>query len=1087
MGDRSAQIAAGRERLNKFRKATKREGVASGDSVTSVNASTVSLNGSNGTLATPGPYANSPPRSLPQSPPLAAPRHTSPVSSVVRRASPSSLTSPPSPLPPVSTPKNSISHASLTSAANQQSFRKEEVAKLVQDRNTWLAEMEKLDSQLKQALNENTSLHNELRARGDHVRSSFEHDLSGLRDALLDRSRRVEELERSREEERARALDLERRNQNMESELAKQVRRVEELEERTRGTEVAAAAATAARAAALAARAEPPSSPNSSHHPNASTINFTATSPDLSTIAQLANLQYDLDRKTELLDSALFDVRRLTDALTDQEVLVTSLRSMLEESNAVRTTLATDVERLAAQLKDSESRLAAAQSVVSEATSRAHDLEAELAERTQRAASLETEIVRLALERDRENVERARLVDAARNGQVQALQTENLALVKGLEEARARVSEVEKESDSLRTEEERLRGKITRLEQETQAFGLMNEELTRLRDLIRGMDSSRSSLVAAVTGPGTPSVPDQPPEPWRRNSYPAISQTLAITNREPSLGSLPPQFAPSPSPPHQVSEEDSGSPSPPLVSASGIEADVAEPASLTVPPAQSSLLALPTESSPTAADNGHRLSVSITHRDLLDEIARLRDEVTMLEKEVRTVRHVKDQLQEKLVRLDREKRELEAKLEKEQHVNELLARENDNIPAYVVLYQQERRTLLSQVNRLLARIRTESGQPPPSIGSGPPASLPSSPAGVKAGGSFMGGIDVGRELHVARQQRVTHVGPCSLNAPEGKSKFEFNDRLFYWYPGHMVKSLRLMRNRLKSVDLVVEVRDARIPFSSVNPRFEFLIEPTSVERLVVYNKADLADKNSQKAVSDAFLRYRNQKVLFTSIGDKKAVRQILQRAALIAQQPQNEDKGISALIVGMPNVGKSSLINALREIGVQRGKAAKVGPEAGVTRQIQERIRIFENPPIYLVDTPGIMDPYISDPQQALKVALTGGTKDRLVVEEHVADYLLFILNQRGRVQPPQTSHELLPLVALRIGAVQQGGFPDLTRALNFWIRSYREGKWGRFTLDDVDAYAIEAFFANPNERHRDAEKRSLDQLKKQRNFGKKT
>ncbi|KXS17580.1 P-loop containing nucleoside triphosphate hydrolase protein [Gonapodya prolifera JEL478] len=360
--------------------------------------------------------------------------------------------------------------------------------------------------------------------------------------------------------------------------------------------------------------------------------------------------------------------------------------------------------------------------------------------------------------------------------------------------------------------------------------------------------------------------------------------------------------------------------------------------------------------------------------------------------------------------------------------------------------------------------------------------------------------------------------------PSAKEKFHFNERLFYWYPGHMVKSIRLMRSKLKSIDLVVEVRDARIPFSSVNPRFEFLVTPRNIDRLIVYNKSDLADAHTPEIVCNAFLRHRGQKVLFTSLKDKKAVRQILQHAggehwfilsmdcqegssffleSEIARRPQNRDKAINALIVGMPNVGKSSLINSLREIGVKRGKAAKVGPEAGVTRQIQERIRIFEDPPIFLVDTPGIMDPYITNPHQAMKIALTGGTKDRLVVEEHVADYLLFFLNQRKasesnhlmrslselrrylsflnlppNVAPPRNAEELLPLLALRIGAFRQGGLPDISRALNFWIRGFREGKWGRFTLDDMGESETEAFFGQKHDRHKEAEQRALARVK---------
>lgn len=103
---------------------------------------------------------------------------------------------------------------------------------------------------------------------------------------------------------------------------------------------------------------------------------------------------------------------------------------------------------------------------------------------------------------------------------------------------------------------------------------------------------------------------------------------------------------------------------------------------------------------------------------------------------------------------------------------------------------------------------------------------------------------------------------------------------------------------------------------------------------------------------------------------------------------------MSLVVVGIPNVGKSTIINSLRHLGVKKGKVTQVGAVAGVTRRIQTRVKIWEDPPIYLYDTPGIYDPHVGSPLEGMKIALAGSTRDHLTQTIHVADYLLFRLNQ---------------------------------------------------------------------------------------------
>lgn len=289
------------------------------------------------------------------------------------------------------------------------------------------------------------------------------------------------------------------------------------------------------------------------------------------------------------------------------------------------------------------------------------------------------------------------------------------------------------------------------------------------------------------------------------------------------------------------------------------------------------------------------------------------------------------------------------------------------------------------------------------------------------------------------------------------------DRVINWFPGHMAKGLRQISERLNSVDLVVEVRDARIPLSSVNPNFEKVIGRKP--RLIVYNKFDLADPASRFPIQQALARYRTP-VLFTSCQTDFHVRDILHHAAALADPIPH----VNLMIVGMPNVGKSSLINALRRVGVGKGKAAATGNQPGVTRTVAgASIKVMEHPAIYLIDTPGVMIPHIADPVRSLKVALTGGIRDHLADEQVMADYLLFELNRRHAYdvytsyfrmpEPTNDIHVLLKAVAKRIGAVLKGGELDMNLASKFLLKMYRQGKLGRYTLDDLDQDNIEQFF----------------------------
>jgi ribosome biogenesis GTPase A len=175
----------------------------------------------------------------------------------------------------------------------------------------------------------------------------------------------------------------------------------------------------------------------------------------------------------------------------------------------------------------------------------------------------------------------------------------------------------------------------------------------------------------------------------------------------------------------------------------------------------------------------------------------------------------------------------------------------------------------------------------------------------------------------------------------------------------------------------------------------------------------------------------------------------------------------------MPNVGKSSLINSLRRVGVGKGKAAPTGAQPGITRSVVGTIKVLEDPTIYLIDTPGVMVPHIPQPVESLKVAVTGGIRDHLADEQVMVDYLLYRLNQFGSYDyatqyrlpdgPTNDYNLLLESVARRIGAVVKGGELDLTMAAKYFLKQFRLGKFGRYTLDDVSPEALERFFSDSN------------------------
>ena len=254
-----------------------------------------------------------------------------------------------------------------------------------------------------------------------------------------------------------------------------------------------------------------------------------------------------------------------------------------------------------------------------------------------------------------------------------------------------------------------------------------------------------------------------------------------------------------------------------------------------------------------------------------------------------------------------------------------------------------------------------------------------------------------------------------------------------WYPGHMVRTTRRLRECLTFVDVVVEVVDARIPRSGRNP----LLDELAVRRarVIALNRHDLADPSTTKAWLAEFARQGAKAVAV----DARAQRSVGRLAAAIAELPRRTNrsgKASRAMIVGVPNSGKSSIVNSL----LRRG-AAKTEDRAGVTRQMQW-FRVA--PTVELMDTPGLLPPKISSAQAQWKLALCGAVpRERYDPEEIAGAFHRWLV-----ARDPQTRVPDLPAFAASRGFVRRGGEVDYHNAAHSYIRAFNEGAFGRISLE---------------------------------------
>ncbi len=271
-----------------------------------------------------------------------------------------------------------------------------------------------------------------------------------------------------------------------------------------------------------------------------------------------------------------------------------------------------------------------------------------------------------------------------------------------------------------------------------------------------------------------------------------------------------------------------------------------------------------------------------------------------------------------------------------------------------------------------------------------------------------------------------------------------------WFPGHMAKARRQMEEQLKLVDIVIEIRDARMPLASGNPMLNELSK--NKEKLVILNKADRADKNE----NDFWVKYFDKAILCDSVNEKitnKVVNEI--KLILKAKLDKAKARGIRkktlrAMVVGIPNVGKSTFIN-----NIVKKKVAKAENRPGVTKNLQW-IRINED--VELLDTPGVLWPKIEDQNQAKILALLGSMNDEILDSEDLAYYGLYYIKDnypgflKDRYSISEDETDLIKAIGQSKMWLISDGKVDRTKTYKMVLKDIRENKIGRITFEKYES-----------------------------------
>lgn len=278
-----------------------------------------------------------------------------------------------------------------------------------------------------------------------------------------------------------------------------------------------------------------------------------------------------------------------------------------------------------------------------------------------------------------------------------------------------------------------------------------------------------------------------------------------------------------------------------------------------------------------------------------------------------------------------------------------------------------------------------------------------------------------------------------------------------WYPGHMTKTVRMMSENISLVDVVVELIDARIPYSSKNPDIDNLAK--NKKRIIVMNKTDLADP-AKTEVWKKWFEAKGFTVILADAVKGTGVNKVADTARTLMKDKIEREKArgrlfvpVRAMIVGIPNVGKSTFIN--KTVGKT---TAKTGDKPGVTKG-KQWIRIKKD--FELLDTPGILWPKFEDEEVGLKLAMIGSINDNILDTETLCtEYinLMMVVNpnfikNRYNVEfdTIDEPHDVLEKIAVSRGFIKKGGEPDCERTAKIVLDEFRGGKIGKITLEMPD------------------------------------